>query len=249
LIERRELHCRERSLVGAVIGVEGIVGSGSDVLIQLHLLDGRRIRAMASARGASFTVPERERPLRVVRDYALLGIEHLASGLDHLLFVTGLLLLVSGGRRILIAVTAFTVGHSATLAIAVLGMARVPTTLVETGIAISLVALAMQLAAETPRRRLHPWLLALLFGLLHGFGFAGALREVGLPAEAVPLALFSFNLGIETGQLAFVALALAATATVFPLLDRLPAAAARAPTWVIGSLGVFWCLDRGARLF
>jgi hydrogenase/urease accessory protein HupE len=249
LIERRELRCGERSLVGSEIAVEGLAGSGTDVLIQVRLLDGRSIRAMASARSPSFTVPERERATRVIGDYASLGIAHLASGLDHLLFVTGLLLLVSGGRRILLAVTAFTVGHSATLALAVLGIASLPASLVEIGIAASLVALAVELATRAPGRLRHPWLLALSFGLLHGFGFAGALREAGLPAEAIPLALFSFNLGIEIGQLAFVALALCAFFLASAFLDRIPAAIGRVPAYAIGSLGVFWCLERAAEIF
>ena len=249
LIQRWELSCQEGGLIGSELAVEGLAGSGSDVLIQLHLLDGRRIRAVASARTPRFTVPPRERALRVVTDYTLLGIEHLASGLEHLLFVTGLLLLVSGGRRILLAVTAFTVGHSLTLALAVLGIASLPATLIELGIAASLVALGVELATTAANRRPHPWLLALLFGLLHGFGFAGALREAGLPPDAIPLTLFSFNLGIEIGQLAFVALALNTIALARPFLDRIPAAINRVPTYAIGSLGVFWCLDRGARLF
>jgi hydrogenase/urease accessory protein HupE len=249
LIQRWELSCQEGSLIGSELAVEGLAGSGSDVLIQLHLLDGRRIRAVASARTPRFTVPPRERALRVVTDYTLLGIEHLASGLEHLLFVTGLLLLVSGGRRILLAVTAFTAGHSLTLALAVLEIASLPATLIEFGIAASLVALGVELATKAADRRSHPWLLALLFGLLHGFGFAGALREAGLPADAIPLTLFSFNLGIEIGQLAFVALALNTVALARPFLDQVPAAIGRVPTYAIGSLGVFWCLDRGARLF
>jgi hydrogenase/urease accessory protein HupE len=249
LIERWELRCEERGLVGSELAVEGLAGSGTDVLIRVSLRDGRQVRAVASARIPRFTVPAREQPIRVITDYTLLGIEHLATGLEHLLFVTGLLLLVSGGRRILIAVTAFTVGHSVTLALAVLGIASLPTPLVEIGIAGSLVALAVELAAEGPDRRRHPWLLALLFGLLHGFGFAGVLREAGLPAEAIPLTLFSFNLGIEIGQLAFVALALNTLSLARPFLDRIPAGMGRVPTYAIGSLGVFWCLDRGAQLF
>jgi hydrogenase/urease accessory protein HupE len=146
-------------------------------------------------------------------------------------------------------VTAFTVGHSATLALAVLGIANLPGALVEIGIAASLVALGVELATQGPDRHGHPWLLALLFGLLHGFGFAGALREAGLPAEAIPLTLFSFNLGIEIGQLAFVALALNTISLSRPFLDRLPAGISRVPIHAIGSLGVFWCLERGAQLF
>jgi hydrogenase/urease accessory protein HupE len=249
LIQRWELRCRERGLVGSELAVEGLAGSGTDVLIQVTLHDGRQIRAVASARAPRFTVPARERPIRVIADYTLLGIQHLASGLEHLLFVTGLLLLVSGGRRILIAVTAFTVGHSVTLALAVLRVASLPTTLVEIGIAGSLVALAVELATRAPGRRRHPWLLALLFGLLHGFGFAGALRQAGLPPDAIPLTLFSFNLGIEIGQLAFVALALNTVSLARPFLHQIPAGIGRVPAYAIGSLGVFWCLDRGAQLF
>lgn len=248
LREHWELRCEEPSLVGSELAVEGIAGSGTDVLIQVTLRDGRRIRAVASARAPRFTVPARERPIRVIADYALLGMAHLATGPEHLLFVTGLLLLVSGGRRILLAVTAFTAGHSATLALAVLGIAALPTALVEIGIAASLVALGVELATRSPDRHGHPWLLALLFGLLHGFGFAGALRETGLPADAIPLTLFSFNLGIEIGQLAFVALALNTIFLARPFLDRLPAGINRVPIHAIGSLGVFWCLERAAAL-
>jgi len=249
LIQRWELRCQQRDLVGSELSVEGLSGSGTDVLIQVSLLDRRRIRAVASARAPRFTIPPREQPIRVVTDYTLLGIEHLASGLEHLLFVAGLLLLVSGGRRILLAVTAFTLGHSLTLALAVLGIASLPPALVDLGIAASLVALGVELAAKGPDRRPHPWLLALVFGLLHGFGFAGALREAGLPPEAIPLTLFSFNLGIEIGQLAFVALVLNTVSLARDWLDRVPAALSRVPTYAIGSLGVFWCLERGARLF
>jgi hydrogenase/urease accessory protein HupE len=249
VIQQSELRCAENGLVGSEFAVEGLAGSGTDVLIQVSLLDGRQIRSVISARNPRFTLPARERPIRVITDYTLLGIQHLASGLEHLLFVTGLLLLVSGGRRILLAVTAFTVGHSVTLAMAVLGIASLPGTLVEIGIAASLVALAVELAAQEPGRRRHPWLLALLFGLLHGFGFAGALREAGLPAEAIPLTLFSFNLGIEIGQLAFVALALNTFYLARSSLGRIPAGLSQVPTYAIGSLGVFWCLERGARIF
>ena len=249
VIQRWELRCEKRDLIGSELAVDGLAGSGTDVLIQVNLLDGRRIRAVASARTPRFTVPAREQAIRVVTDYTLLGVGHLATGLEHLLFVAGLLLLVSGGRRILLAVTAFTVGHSLTLALAVLEIASLPAALAEVGIAASLVALGVELARKDANRRPHPWLLALPFGLLHGFSFAGALRGAGLPAEAIPLTLFSFNLGIEIGQLAFVALVLNTLSLARDSLDRIPAAISRVPIYAIGSLGVFWCLDRGAQLF
>jgi len=141
-------------------------------------------------------------------NYAALGVEHILTGPDHLLFVLGLVLLVAGTRRLLATVTAFTVGHSVTLSLAVLGFARVPPGPTEVLIALSVYALAVELARDARRptlmRRL-PWLVAAGFGLLHGLGFAGALRQAGLPAGDVPLALAAFNAGVELGQLLFIA--------------------------------------------
>jgi hypothetical protein len=253
-----------RSLVGQRVAVEGLAGSGTDAIVRVALADGRELRAILSANAPALTVPARERALAVLASYAGLGVEHLWAGLDHLLFVAGLTLLLGATRRLLIAITAFTAGHSATLALAALGVVRVPQDLVELAIAATLVVLALALARQEPRGAPHPSsspprgvarrpaLLPFGFGLLHGLGFAGALTELGLPPHAIPLALFSFNLGIEVGQLGIVAALLAATAAVQRAARpraaraRLLALAHEGATSAIGALGVFWCLDRAS---
>jgi hydrogenase/urease accessory protein HupE len=211
------------------------------------------VQAVLHAGAPSLVIPERASRLAVVRDYLRLGALHIATGFDHLLFVFGLVLLARGVRRLVWTVTAFTAGHSVTLSLAALGVVRFPTAPIELAIAATILVLALELArpaqegrASWLRRR--PWLAAFAFGLLHGFGFAGALAEIGLPQQEIPLALFAFNAGIEVGQLAFVALVLGLGRVFAPLLARAPAAIARAPVTAMGALAFYWCLDRAAGL-
>lgn len=253
IVLRWEIACGG-SLVGREIAIDGLAGSGTDAIVRVALADGREIRAILTSSAPSLTVPARERASAVLASYGRLGTEHLATGLDHVLFVAGLALLLGATRRLLIAVTAFTAGHSATLALAVLGSVSVPQGAVEVAIAASIVALAVQLARRgeaTPPRGLARWPTSLpfAFGLLHGLGFAGALGALGLPQHAIPLALFGFNAGIELGQLALVALVLACVSGIAraPHLARSPRArrlAADLPAHALGGLGMFWCLDR-----
>jgi hydrogenase/urease accessory protein HupE len=239
-------------LVGARLGVTGLGAAGIDALIRVTLADGRVVRGVVRAAAPEFIVPAREARLAIARAYVAIGIEHILTGFDHLLFVAGLMLLVRGRRLLIETITAFTVGHSITLSLAALDLLRVPTRPVELLIAASVFVLAVELTrpADAPpsllRRR--PWLLALAFGLLHGLGFAGALRDVGLPSGDVPLALLSFNLGIEIGQLAVIAALLAGAAALARLPLRWPAWAPLAPVYVIGSLAAYWCLERAAAL-
>ena len=150
----------------------------------------------------------------VAWSYLVLGVEHILAGIDHLLFVLALLLIVRGGKRILLTITAFTVAHSITLVAATLGWVRVPGPPVEAIIALSIVFVAAEivhgLRGKPGLTARAPWVVAFTFGLLHGFGFAGALAEVGLPEKAIPVALLMFNVGVEIGQLLFVAVAIAA---------------------------------------
>jgi hydrogenase/urease accessory protein HupE len=186
--------------------------------------------------------------LDVLHDYGLLGVEHIATGIDHLLFVFGLLLLASGTRQLLATITAFTVGHSVTLALAALEIVHVPQAPVEVVIAVTIYVLAVELAREvragSTLLRRSPWAMAFAFGLLHGLGFAGALRETGLPQNDVPLALLAFNLGIEAGQVAFVAAVLAVTALIRPGLRSLPAWSVRVPVYAMGIASFYWILER-----
>jgi len=185
--------------------------------------------------------------------YLRLGVDHILTGFDHLLFVLGLVLLVSGRRLLLYTITSFTLGHSVTLSLAALGFVRFPSAPIEVVIAATIAILAAELArgaqaGPTPMRRF-PWVMAFVFGLLHGLGFAGALAEIGLPDGEIPLALLSFNLGIEAGQLVFVVAVLAARALARPAIDRAPIWLLRVPAYGMGGLAVFWVLDRTAALF
>lgn len=249
------------SLVGQRVAIDGLPGSGTDAIVRVALADGREIRAILTADAPALVVPARERAAAVLASYARLGVAHLWTGLDHLLFVAGLALLLGATRALLVAITAFTAGHSATLALAALGVVRVPQAPVEIAIAATIVALALSLARApratsgrgptgVPAIARRPALLPFAFGLLHGLGFAGALGELGLPQHAIPLALFSFNLGIELGQLAWVAAWLTAARAIArfaaPLVaqPRWRALGREAAATALGALGVYWCLDR-----
>ncbi|MGH8550733.1 MAG: HupE/UreJ family protein [Methylococcales bacterium] len=237
-------------LVGQTLRIEGIASSQANVLLRLVLADGRSVRHVLTTDQPSFLVPEREGALDVMTSYGRIGVGHILTGFDHLLFVLGLVLLVEGGRRLLWTVTAFTIGHSVTLALAVLGFVHVPQQPIEAGIAFSIYVLAVQLAPHRSRKTSlmvrFPWLMAGVFGLLHGLGFAGALAEVGLPDGEIPLALFSFNVGIEAGQLMFVGVVLAARMALRALPMHWPAPAAYVPVYAMGTLAAFWFFQRVA---
>lgn len=248
------IDCGTAGIVGATLGVDGLGVAKTDALLHLELADGRAIDAVLRAREPSFVVPERDTAFDVARRYVALGVDHILTGYDHLLFVFGLLLLATDWRRLVATITAFTLGHSVTLTLAVLDVARVPPAPVEVLIAFSIFVLAVELArfdagqdATLMRRR--PWIMALGFGFLHGLGFAGTLRAAGLPGDAVPLALLGFNVGIEIGQLAFVVTVLALRAATRPLLGRLPAWAEAVPTYAMGSLAACWMIERARALF
>jgi hydrogenase/urease accessory protein HupE len=249
---RWAVHC-PAGLIGQRVGVDGLGVAGTDALVRVALADGRLFRAVVSPRRPQVTVPERPDWLSVFRDYARMGTEHIWSGIDHLLFVFGLILLVTTTRLLIETITAFTVGHSMTLSLAVLGVAPFPQRPMEVLIALTIFVLAVELARESPAptlMRRYPWAMAALFGLLHGFGFAGALRQVGLPSGEIGTALCGFNVGVELGQLAFVLSVLALRAVVRPLLTaRVPERVSRIPVYAMGSLAAFWCFERAAALW
>ncbi|MCH7709776.1 MAG: HupE/UreJ family protein [Myxococcales bacterium] len=250
--ERWTIDCGSDGLVGETVGVAGLSENRIDALLRVEFADGRPFRSVLRARSPRVAIPEQAKASDVLIAYARMGFEHILSGPDHLLFVFGLVLLVSGLRQLLITITAFTLAHSATLSLAALGIVQFPTGPIEVLIAASVLALAVELA----RRETHgalaparlPGLMAGGFGLLHGFGFAGALAEAGLPHGEIPLALLAFNLGIELGQLVFVLIVLVGLRLLGPLLQRLPAWTARIPSYAMGSLAAFWCFDRASAL-
>ena len=239
-------------LTGGTIHIAGLSATMTDVLVRLERLDVSAQFARLTPSEPSFIVEATPRAAQVVATYLKLGVEHIVGGIDHLLFVLALLILVKGTRRLVTTITAFTVAHSLTLAGATLGLVHVPGPPVEASIALSLVFVASEImhrrqgkAGLTER---FPWVVAFICGLLHGFGFAGALSEVGLPQTAIPVALLFFNVGVELGQLFFVA-----SVFVFFALARrvMPGSRAsqltwawRIPPYAIGSIAMFWVIQR-----
>jgi hydrogenase/urease accessory protein HupE len=223
-----------------------------DVLARLVRLDGTVQLERILPVSPSFVGKPSPGRLEVVRTYTILGIEHILSGIDHLLFVFALVLLVQGTRRLLATITAFTVAHSLTLAGATLGWVQVPGPPVEASIALSIVFVAVEIVHARQGRysltRHYPWVVAFAFGLLHGFGFAGALAQVGLPQSSIPVALLFFNVGVEIGQLLFVGAVLAVIAMSWRVGQRLrlpqPAWLWRVAPYAIGALASFWLVDR-----
>ncbi|MDH3201178.1 MAG: HupE/UreJ family protein [Myxococcales bacterium] len=240
------IDCGERGLSNASIGADGIAESRTDVIVHIELLDGRTYRSILTDDEPRWSVPEVQSDWDVFTNYARLGFEHILSGFDHLSFVFGLMLLVTL-RRLFWVVTAFTIGHSITLALSVLDVVRVQQRPVEILIALSIGVVAWEVvrfanAEQTGFTRL-PVVIAATFGLLHGLGFAGALRELGLPQGAIPLSLFSFNVGIEVGQLAFIAVALVPVALVSSS-DSLLRTFRIVSAYVIGTLAFYWVFAR-----
>ena len=227
------------------IGWQGVAGRG-DALLRVAPL-GRRVQSFRlTAERPWATVEAKPSAFQVVRTYFALGVTHILTGWDHLLFVIALVLLVARPWPVVKAATAFTLAHSLTLAAVTLGYAGLAQRPVEALIALSIVFLAAELARgsrATLTRRL-PWLVAFAFGLVHGFGFAGALREIGMPEGEVPAALVSFNLGVETGQLAVIAAVLALRALARRLTPRREPVLVRAASYAIGVTGSFWLIER-----
>jgi hypothetical protein len=259
VLRQWRLQC-DASLVGQRLRIEGLDPRMPEALVTLRLADGRTFTAAVDRQDpVAVPVPEPQAgPPPGLLAYLPIGVEHILLGPDHLLFVLGLILVVlvagRGWRMLVAAVTAFTLAHSLTLALAVLGVWGLPSKPVELLIALSIVLLAYELAVQPARQAQglpasltlrKPWLVAFAFGLLHGFGFAGALAEVGLPEAARGWALLLFNLGVELGQLLFVA----AVLLVWALLRRagglrLPAQARAITVTLLGGVAMYWTLDR-----
>jgi hydrogenase/urease accessory protein HupE len=243
---------RVGGLTGGTIHIAGLTATMTDVLVRLERLDGSGQITRLTPSAPSFVVDAVPRAIQVAATYLKLGVEHILRGIDHLLFVLALLILVKGTRRLVATVTAFTVAHSLTLAGATLGLVHVPGPPVEASIALSIVFVAAEILdrreGKVSLTERFPWVVAFTFGLLHGFGFAGALSEVGLPQTAIPVALLFFNIGVELGQLLFIASAFVVIALARRVRCRIgvwhPAWAWRLPPYAIGSAAMFWVIRR-----
>lgn len=241
-------------LEGGVIQIEGLDQTSTDVLVRFDFADAIGEARRLTAADPSFMVPTQPSRLEVVQTYLLYGVEHILLGIDHLLFVLALLLLVKGVRRIIATITAFTVAHSITLAGATLGFVHMPGPPIEATIALSIAFVAAEIIHSRQGRpgltERYPWVVAFTFGLLHGFGFASALAEVGLPQQSIPIALLFFNVGVEIGQLLFIASVFATIALARQITRRInvprPAWSWAVPPYVIGSLTAFWVIQRTA---
>jgi len=243
---------RPGGLTGTPITIDGLSGTFTDVLFRLQRLDGTEITHRLTPAQARYVVESEPNIWQVGWTYFVLGVEHILLGIDHLLFVLALLLIVADWKKLIGTITAFTIAHSITLALATLGFVHVPGPPVEAIIALSIVFVAAEIIRG---RQSHPgltarapWIVAFTFGLLHGFGFAGALSEVGLPQSSIPMALLTFNLGVEAGQLIFVA----AMILLYGIFRNITARtkltlaewAYRIPAYAIGGVAAFWTVER-----
>ncbi len=235
-------------LAGQEIRIKGLEGLIADVLVRVAPLDGAVQTARLTPDMPAFSIAAKASRWDVAQTYFIIGVEHIFFGFDHLFFVLCLVLLLRGGKAILAAVTSFTLAHSITLIGTTLGFLGLPQRPVESIIALSIIFLAVEIVKAQPgearlSQRL-PWLVAFLFGLLHGFGFAGALKDIGLPEGEVPMALLTFNLGVEAGQVAIVLAAMA----VLALIQRWAAPLLRpfmlSVTYLIGITASYWFIER-----
>lgn len=244
-VERWSARC-PGGIVGHRIEIAGLNATVIDALARFERLDGTTQIERLTPTKPGFEVTAAESWGQVAATYTVLGIEHILLGVDHLLFVLALLMLVPSMRTLVWTITSFTLAHSLTLAAATLGWVHVPQAPVEAVIALSILFVAMEIVHWRQGRpgitRRRPWLVAFTFGLLHGFGFAGALSGIGLPEHAIPLALLFFNLGVELGQLVFIGAVIALSL----LLKRIawPGWAWRVPVYMIGSMAAFWTIQR-----
>ena len=235
-------------LRGQRLRIDGLETTMTDVLARIEFHDGSTWVQRLTPQAPAADIPRASSALQVASVYLELGVEHILLGVDHLLFVLALLLVTRGTRRLVKTVTAFTIAHSITLGLATLGFVHAPSAPIEAVIALSIVFVAAEIVRADRGRdgvtARAPWIVAFTFGLLHGFGFAGALSAVGLPQGHIPLALLFFNLGVEVGQLLFITAALGIVELLRRIRIPYPHWARLAPAYGIGSVAMFWVIQR-----
>jgi hypothetical protein len=238
----------EPTLTGSTLRIEGLKALPTDVLVRVSMRDGTNHSAVLRSGNESFTIPEQATRRELAVSYWQMGSIHILEGLDHLLFLVTLLLIVAGLWPVLKTVTAFTLAHSLTLALATLGIVNLPPAPTEAVISLSIMLLAVEVVrknnGESTLSERYPWMVAFTFGLVHGLGFAGALSEVGVPQNEVPLALLMFNVGVETGQVMFVITVSLLLVGLHRIHGRTGQLVSYASPYAIGGLAAFWTLQR-----
>jgi hydrogenase/urease accessory protein HupE len=253
VVEKRLVRPLSGTIAGMRVDFPGLEATITDVLVHVELAGGATSTTLVRSSRPWLEIPASTGMTAVLSAYFVHGVEHILFGFDHLLFVLALILIVRSSRLLLWTITAFTIAHSITLALATLGFVHVPGPPVEAAIALSILLLAVELVqmdrGRTGLSARWPWLVAFSFGLLHGFGFASALSGIGLPKGEIPLALFAFNVGVETGQLAFVAtvLGVVALSKRIGIARRVERYVYPVASYAIGSLAAFWFFERLAR--
>ncbi len=244
MIFRTTLVC-EGGIRGKTLGIDGLRETTTDVLVRIHHADGVTETHLIRPLSPAYVVGGGSGKAAA---YFRLGVEHIVMGVDHLLFVLGLLLIVGDRWMLLKTITSFTIAHSITLGVATLGYASAPVLPLNAAIALSILFLGPEIVrsmrGETSLTIRHPWVVAFAFGLLHGFGFASGLTTLGLPAAEIPIALLLFNVGVEVGQLFFVAMIVLLARSFRTLEIRWPRWAEWMPAYAVGSLGAFWFIQR-----
>jgi hydrogenase/urease accessory protein HupE len=249
-VERWMIEAPEGGLVGQRIDFVGLQGTITDVLVRTQLLDGSQSTTLVRPSQPWIEIVAPEGAVAITGTYVAHGVEHILFGFDHLLFVLALILIIRDRSLLFFTVTAFTAAHSITLSLATLGLVSIPGPPVEASIALSILLLACEIVrlqrGEPGLTARYPWVVAFSFGLLHGLGFATALTEIGLPRGDIPLALLSFNVGVEIGQLTFIAvvLGLLAFARTLRLASFVERHVVPAATYGIGGIAAFWLVDR-----
>jgi len=238
----------KNGIEGNVLQFDGLNKTLIEVLVSIKKSDGVQYSSRIKPSNPSYLIPVTPDRWSVIKTYLSLGFEHILLGIDHLLFVLALLLLTKGFRRVVKTITAFTIAHSITLSFAALGFVGLPGAPVEAVIALSIVFLAVELVHYLDGRKgltvRYPWVVAFTFGLLHGFGFAGALVDLGLPQTDIPWALLFFNVGVELGQLAFVLVAIGVIWLLGKIKINWPNWVEKVPPYAIGCLASFWMIER-----
>jgi hypothetical protein len=248
MIETKSYSTDGNALHGATLRVEGLAAVPTDVVARISLLNGTEHSAVLRSNNTSFTIPEQVTNGELAASYWRMGTIHILEGFDHLLFLLTLLLIVNGIWPLLKTVTAFTLAHSLTLALATLDLVHIPQVPTEGVISLSIMLLAVEVVrknqGDLTLSERFPWLIAFTFGLVHGLGFAGALYEIGVPQHAVPLALLMFNVGVETGQVLFVLVVSLILSGLSRLHGQTALTLVRATPYAIGGVAAFWTIDR-----